>query len=155
VLLFLHADVRLPVDAVGWVRDALSDPRVVAGAFQTWTVAEFEVSDTAGRAHWLHLADLRSRYTGLPYGDQSLFVRKHAFWQVGGYPSQPLMEDLELSRRLRSIGRIRTVPARVQVSGRRFLRRPLYFALLVNVFPLLYRSGVSSATLARYYAHVR
>lgn len=153
VLLFLHADVTLPVDAIAHVRRALADPRVVAGAFRTWTVA-----DDGERRRWsplLHLADLRSRYSGLPYGDQALFVRAATFRAVGGFPDQPLMEDLELSRRLRAAGALRTVPASVRVSGRRFLARPFYFTLLVNVLPLLYRVGVPARILCGFYGHPR
>jgi len=152
ILLFLHADVRLPDDAVRRVEEALADSRVVAGAFRTWTVAE-------GRRSWLapllHLADLRSRYSPLPYGDQALFVRAEVFRSAGGYPQQPLMEDLELSRRLRRLGRIRIVHSRVTVSGRRFLARPVFYALTVNVFPALYAAGVSAVTLKRFYGDPR
>ncbi len=153
VLLFLHADVALPPDAPRHIREALEAPGVVAGAFKTWTV-----NDT-GQRSWveplLHLADLRSRYTRLPYGDQALFVRTEVFRGVGGFPAQPLMEDLELSMRLWREGRIRTVDACVTVSGRRFLARPVFYFLAVNGFPLLYRLGVSPTTLLRVYAHVR
>lgn len=86
VLLFLHADVILPGNVASLVAQALADPRVVAGAFRTQTVAE-------GRrgwvARWLRLADLRSRYTRLPYGDQALFVRRGVFEQIGGFPRNP------------------------------------------------------------------
>jgi rSAM/selenodomain-associated transferase 2 len=152
VLLFLHADVELPEDAAAQIETAMESGDVVAGAFRTWTVSD-------SKRRWpgllLHLADVRSRYTGLPYGDQALFVRADAFHRVGGFPEQPLMEDLELSRRLSRIGRIMTVPARVLVSGRRFEARILYYALAINLFPFLYKIGVSPSLLARFYGHVR
>jgi hypothetical protein len=151
VLLFLHADVELPAEALAAVATALGDPEVVAGAFRTWTVPD---RPTRLRP-LLRLADLRSRYTGLPYGDQALFVRAGVFEALGGFPDQPLMEDLELSRRLRRAGRIRTVPARVRVSGRRFLARPLYYFALMNVLPLLYAAGAPPARLARLYGNPR
>ncbi len=151
-LLFLHADVRLPPDALRWVAWALADPEVIAGAFRTWTVCD------RGRT-WLspllHLADLRSLYTALPYGDQAIFVRAGIFQQLGGFPALPLMEDLELSRRLRRVGMIRTVPARVRVSGRRFEAGPLYYAAIVNLLPLLYRLGVPARFLAGLYGDPR
>jgi len=65
------------------------------------------------------------------------------------------MEDLQLARRLRRLGRIRTVQASVKVSGRRFLARPVYYTFLVNVFPLLLRLGVPPARLARVYGDPR
>jgi hypothetical protein len=103
----------------------------------------------------LRSADLRARVTRYPYGDQALFVRRTAFDQVGGFPAQPLFEDLELARRLWRVGRIRTVPACVRVSGRRFLRRPLRSLVAMHVFPTLYRLGVSPETLARLYGAPR
>jgi rSAM/selenodomain-associated transferase 2 len=150
ILLFLHADVSLPPDAVTHIEQAFADARTVAGAFRTWHVA-----DDGRSAPWLHLADLRSRYSGLPYGDQALFVRRESFWKAGGFPEQPLMEDLELSRRLRRLGRIAKVRSSVRVSGRRFLAHPIRDTLFVNAFPLLYRLGVSAESLARLYRDVR
>jgi rSAM/selenodomain-associated transferase 2 len=150
VLLFLHADASLPLDATTQIAAALGDPRTIAGAFRTWHIAEDGHS-----ASWLHLADLRSRYSGLPYGDQALFVRRDSFWEAGGFPDQPLMEDFELSRRLRRLGRIAIVRASVRVSGRRFLAHPIRDTLLVNAFPLLYRLGVPAVSLARLYRDVR
>lgn len=152
VLLFLHADVGLPADAMRWIADALAVPTVVAGAFRTWTVSD---DKRTWLAPLLHLADLRSRYTSLPYGDQAVFVRTEVFHRLGGFPEQALMEDLELSRRLRRLGKIRTVPATVRVSGRRFVARPLYYALLINVFPLLYRLGLPPSVLAGLYGDPR
>lgn len=153
VLCFVHADVSLPTNARGLIARAMSPRGVVAGAFRTWTVA-----DGPRRPWWrplLHLADLRSRYSRLPYGDQVLFVRKDAFWAVGGFPDQPLMEDLELSIRLRQRGRIARVRGSVEVSGRRFIEQPLLFTAIVNTFPLLYRLGVPPATLRKFYPDVR
>jgi rSAM/selenodomain-associated transferase 2 len=152
VLLFLHVDVCLPTDAVAHIHAALAEPTVVGGAFRTWTVSD-------GGHMWLvpflHLADLRSRYSTLPYGDQAIFVRSEVFRRVGGFPEQPLMEDIEFSRRLRHVGTIRTVPAIVRVSGRRFLARPLYYAIIDNVLPTLYRLGVPPRLLASLYGDQR
>ena len=152
VLLFLHADVRLPPDAVHQVGETLRDPATVAGAFRTWTVG-------SGGRTWLgpllHLADLRSRWTSLPYGDQALFVRAEVFRRVGGFPELPLMEDLELSRRLRAAGSIGRTRGRVIVSGRRFEARPLYYSLVMTVYPILFRLGVPPLWLARRYGEPR
>jgi rSAM/selenodomain-associated transferase 2 len=152
VLLFLHADAALPSDAMHWIAWALASPDVVAGAFRVRHVAD-DGADWLGVL--LRLADLRSRVTGLPYGDQALFVRRSAFVAAGGFPPQPLFEDLELAKRLRRLGRIVTVPAVVRVSARRFLRRPLRSLLAMHTFPLLYRFGVSPATLERWYGAPR
>ena len=152
ILLFLHADVSLPRDAVAWIARALTDPGVVAGAFRTWTVPD---AGQSWLAPLLHLADMRSRITRFPYGDQAIFVRREAFERAGGFPDQPLMEDLELSRRLRRLGRVVTVPAVVHVSGRRFLDRPIRSTLVNRLLPILYRLGVPPRVLAQLYGDVR
>ena len=152
VVLFVHVDVQLPDDAGQWIEQTLRDPSVVAGAFRVRTVAD------AGR-NWLgpllRIPDRRSRVTRFPYGDQAVFVRRTSFEAVGGFPDQPLMEDIELARRLWRIGRIVTVPATVRVSGRRYLERPVWTCVAQNAFPILYRLGVSADTLARLYGSTR
>jgi rSAM/selenodomain-associated transferase 2 len=151
ILLFLHADVALPSEAARLIRAALGPAEVVAGAFRTWTVPE--------RPTWLrpllHLADVRSRVTSLPYGDQAIFVRRSVFWQVGGFPELPILEDLVLAQRVRHLGRIARVAASVRVSGRRFQARPVFYTVLVNLIPTLFRLGVPAELLARLYGEVR
>jgi rSAM/selenodomain-associated transferase 2 len=152
VLLFHHADVLLPGDAQRWIEETLADPGVVAGAFRTLTIAETLPSILGP---FLRLADLRSRYTRLPYGDQALFVRRSVYHRAGGFADIPLMEDLDLARRLRREGTIRTVPVCVKVSPRRFLARPVSSAITMSLFPLLFRMGVSPWLLARLYGNPR
>ena len=155
VLLFLHADVRLPEGVRAHIDETMATEGVLAGAFRTRTVCDDPESRRAWLMPLLTLGDLRPSYTRLPYGDQALFVDAGAFASAGGFPEQPLMEDLELSRRLSRLGRIRRVPARVEVSGRRYLKQPFRSVLIMNTFPLLYALGVSPKTLARWYAWVR
>lgn len=152
VLWFLHADAWPPDNAAALIDRALTDPDVVGGAFRTRTT-----TDRPSRlmAAAVRLADVRSRYTRIPYGDQGLFVRRGAFKAVRGFPPQPLFEDVELSHRLRRLGKLTTVRASVRVSGRRFEARPVYYFTLMNVLPVLYRLGVPPARLARWYGDVR
>jgi GT2 family glycosyltransferase len=155
VLLFLHADTRLPDGAQAEIARVLAEPGVVAGAFRTWTVADDPKAPRRWLAPLLHLADVRSRVTTLPYGDQALFVRRDAFRAAGGFAEIPLMEDLDLSLRLRKQGRIGRARTSVTVSGRRFLESPVRYTLLVNTFPLLFRMGVAPEKLAALYRDVR
>lgn len=152
VLWFVHADTRVPPTARQQIERALARPWVVGGAFGTRTVND-------GPPHPLQralpLADFRSRYTRLPYGDQGLFVRRTVFERVGGYPALPIFEDVELARRLWAEGPLRRVPAAVEVSGRRFLSRPAYYTLVMYAWPPLYRLGMSPSLLARLYGNVR
>ena len=152
-LLFLHADATLPAGAAGVIAQTLAMPGVVAGAFRTHHTPE----RWRGRswARLLRLADVRSRYTSLPYGDQALFLRAARFAQAGGFPAISLMEDLAFSRTLRGLGRIHVARAEVRVSGRRFERAPIRQTLMVNGFPLLYTLGVSPGRLARWYGNPR
>ena len=114
ILLFLHADTCLPEGAAGLVAQAM------AGGHR-W--GRFDVR-IEGKSVWLPLVaalmNLRSRLTGIATGDQAVFVAREAFVAVGGFPDIPLMEDIELSRRLRRIGRPACLAARVTTSGRRW-----------------------------------
>jgi len=153
VLLFLHVDVRLPTDAFRRIEETLQKPGVVAGAFKTWTVCDGEKRTWA--RFFLHGADLRSRYSRLPYGDQGIFVWRSHFESIGGYHELPLMEDLDLSRRLRKHGKIRITSSSVTVSGRRFLKRPIYYTVLLQVLPLLFRLRVPPRMYVKFYGSPR
>jgi rSAM/selenodomain-associated transferase 2/rSAM/selenodomain-associated transferase 1 len=115
ILLFLHSDTRLPEDFVHLVRQAMSVKNVVAGAFRFSTDL-----DTRGMRIIEGTANWRSRRMGIVYGDQTIFVGRNAFEAVGGFPDQPLMEDYQLVRRLRQVGRFVTLPDAVVTSARRW-----------------------------------
>lgn len=146
VLLFLHADTRLPGDADRHVLAAIAD-----GA--QW--GRFDVR-IVGRHPMLRvvaaLMNARSRLTGIATGDQALFVRRDAFERVDGFPDQPLMEDIELSRRLRRAGRPRSLRARVSTSGRRWESRGVWRTILL-MWRLRWRywRGESAESLAAAY----
>ena len=122
VLLFLHADTRLPGGSVPAVLGALQDPAVVGGAFRVRLAA----SPGAGRYVRAALGitgrmiGVRGSMSGSYSGDQAIFVRAEAFRAVGGYPEIPLMEDVELSRWMRRAGKTVLLPLRVETSGRRW-----------------------------------
>lgn len=151
VLWFLHADVVPPPEAAPRLIGSLRDAAIVGGAFTIHTVHDGGVD--YGLA--LRIADLRSRTTRLPYGDQGLFVRRTAYDAAGGFAEVALMEDLDLSLRLRRVGRLVTVPVDLAVSGRRFGAGPYWAAACMWTFPTLWRLGVSPETLRRWYGDVR
>lgn len=115
VLLFLHADTRLPAGALDAVRTALRDASAVGGCFRT-------TFDAGG--FWLRLWSLRlwMRWHRLAFGDRAPFVRRSAFEAAGGFPAQPVFEDLELVRRLRRLGRFVFLDEAIVTSARRFRR---------------------------------
>ncbi len=120
VLLFLHADTRLPNSA---------DHLVAAAIAQGARWGRFDVR-IDGRPRMLRvvgaLMNWRSRFTGIATGDQAIFVRRDTFDHVAGVPDQPLMEDVELSRRLRALGRPACLRACVVTSGRRWETRGVW-----------------------------
>lgn len=151
VLLFLHADTALPPDAVARIGAALADPGVVAGAFLLGIDSPDPRLALIARA-----ANLRTRLTRVPYGDQAPFVRRAAFDAAGGFPDVPIMEDVMLGRRLKRLGRIVVVPARVRTSARRWEREGVVRTTLRNAALItLYLLGVHPRRLARWYGHVR
>jgi hypothetical protein len=98
VLLFLHADSRLPIEGAAAIVDELPRSR------RRW--GRFDVA-IAGRPHLLRLVarlmNIRSRLTGIATGDQGIFVERRLFAAVRGFPEQPLMEDIALSRLLKRV----------------------------------------------------
>jgi len=144
VLLFLHADTLLPPRFVEFVDGALKDNRVVAGAFRLGIDADSMSLRIVERC-----ANLRSRWLGLPYGDQALFMRRQTFDEVGGFPELPMMEDYALVRRLKRAGRIAIVAESVTTSARRWESRGVWRTTLANQMCVLgYSLGISTERLA-------
>jgi rSAM/selenodomain-associated transferase 2 len=114
VLLFLHADTRLPPAAGEQIAAALAHGAV-------WGRFDVQIE---GRSRWLpvvaSMMNLRSRLSGIATGDQAMFVRRELFQRLGGFADQPLMEDIELSRRLRAVRSPACLRAQVVTSGRRW-----------------------------------
>ena len=143
VLLFLHADTMLPQRFQKHVIAVLSAPRVAAGAFKLHIDADRRAFRFIER-----FVQLRSRIGRMPYGDQALFMRAETYHRAGGFPDLPLMEDYELIRRLRRIGRIRIAPVAVRTSARRWQKLGVVRATLTNQLCLIaFRLGVSPKRL--------
>lgn len=148
ILLFLHADTILPDNAFTLIRQTLNDPDISGGAFSL----AYEPR-TPGLAFIARAANLRSRFTRVPYGDQAIFVRASVFAELGGFPPVPIMEDLEFMTRLRRQGRaIRILAMPVRTSARRQLREGLLRCTLRNLcLRLLHHLGVAPKLLSRLY----
>jgi rSAM/selenodomain-associated transferase 2 len=127
VLLFLHADSRLPDNYCMHLFETLMDSRNVAGAFQfktdlsNWSMRLIEKA-----------ARIRSTWFQMPYGDQGIFLRKDLFDRIGGFTPVPIAEDLFLVRRLARMGRIGLAPAPIVTSGRRWRTIGVWRATLIN-----------------------
>ena len=147
VLLFLHADTVLPPDADASVLQALSSGTQVWGRFDL---------RIEGQSAWLPvvaaLINLRSRLTGIATGDQAIFMTRAAFAAVEGYAAQPLMEDIDLSRRLCKLSRPACLRAKVVTSGRRWDTHGVWRTIaLMWRLRFAYWRGVPAERLARWY----
>jgi rSAM/selenodomain-associated transferase 2 len=144
-LLFLHADTRLPPEAETLILSALRE--------RLWGRFDVVIS---GRPHMLgviaRMMNLRSRMTGIATGDQAIFVRRSAFIEAGGYPEQPLMEDIELSKRLKRLGSPACLRQRVITSGRRWECHGVWRTILLMWrLRFDYWRGIPAAQLAARY----
>jgi rSAM/selenodomain-associated transferase 2 len=150
VLLFLHADVRLPAGAEAAIIEAFSDRDIVAGRFDI----RFDNPRPVFKVIAFFI-NLRSRLTKICTGDQALFVRRKTFEELGGYPDIPLMEDVELARRLKRRGRIGCLRSKVTASARKWEREGVFRTILLMwVLRFLYFIGVNPSRLHRwYYGH--
>jgi rSAM/selenodomain-associated transferase 2 len=149
VLLFLHADTRLPAMAEMLVLDGL------ARSGRDW--GRFDVK-IAGRSPLLRIVglmmNLRSRITGIATGDQAIFVKRDTFQKVGGFPPIPLMEDIALSKALKRIGRPLCIRQRAVTSGQRWDKEGvLRTVVLMWRLRLAYSFGADPAMLARRYGY--
>jgi len=148
ILIFLHADTRLPATALARIQETLQDPRLVGGAFSLQIDSpRFLLKMTAV------FSTLRSRMTRAPYGDQAIFLRKSYFDSIGGYRDLPLMEDVELMRRIKKHKNdIIILPDFVITSDRRWNQEGLlYTAFRDTLIIFLYWCGMPAEKLARFY----
>jgi rSAM/selenodomain-associated transferase 2 len=149
VLLFLHADTRLPPEADLVILDALARTQRAWGRFDV---------TIAGRSPLLRVVaammNLRSRLTGIATGDQAMFMTPAAFAQTGGFPDIPLMEDIVMSRRLKRVSAPACLGARATTSGRRWDRDGVVRTILMMWrLRFAFFLGAEPARLARQYGY--
>lgn len=151
VLLFLHADTRLPAGFADEVRRIVTSGRCSWGRFDL----RFD-RGTVLLALIARLISWRSRLTRGATGDQAIFARRDAYERVGGIPEEVLFEDVSLCRRLKRDGRM-GVPTGVVITSSRRWRRggTIRTSLLMWTLKALYFAGVPAARLARFYPNVR
>jgi rSAM/selenodomain-associated transferase 2 len=149
VLLFLHADTRLPADADHIVLNGLARSGRGWGRFDVKIDGD---SSLLVAVAWL--MNVRSRLTGIATGDQAIFVRRNAFRSIGGFPAIALMEDIALSKRLKRVSRPLCLRARAVTSGRRWDKNGVVgTVLLMWRLRLAYFFGVDPKALARQYGY--
>lgn len=147
VLWFHHVDTSADPAALGQLLAALTDPGVVGGGL----TLRFD-RHSAALAYLAWTSNLRARRLGWIFGDQSMFVRREAFDAVGGFLDAPIMEDLEMSRRLRRAGRLAVLPATSTASARRFEAHGTWsMVMFMQYLKALYFAGVDPHEIHRRY----
>jgi rSAM/selenodomain-associated transferase 2 len=147
VLLFLHADTQLPVNALEAITSSLAG-RLCWGRFDVRIAGKsWMLAVVANMMNW------RSRLTGIATGDQAMFMTRTAFQAIGGFPEQALMEDIEASRRLRQLSRPVCISSPVITSGRRWETRGVWATIfLMWRLRWSYWRGQSPQQLAELYS---
>jgi rSAM/selenodomain-associated transferase 2 len=151
VLLFLHADTRLPPTAFSDIRRALRDPRCVGGRFDVRLDGD----------HWMlrvigAMISLRSRLSKVGTGDQGIFVRRSLFEEMGGFPEIPLMEDIAFCRALKRLGVVACLKSKVITSARRWESDGVWRTIFrMWTLKSLYLLGVSPQRLKQFYDDAR
>jgi rSAM/selenodomain-associated transferase 2 len=151
VLIFLHADTRLPDCAFRDIASALADPLFLGGRFDVELEGEHWMLKVIGR-----MISYRSRVTKVGTGDQAIFVRREIFERLGGYPDIPLMEDIAFCRQLKRLGKVACLRSRVVTSARRWEVDGVGRTILrMWTLKSLYLVGVSPTRLKQFYADTR
>jgi rSAM/selenodomain-associated transferase 2 len=149
VLLFLHADTRLPADADHVVLKGLERSGRAWGRFNIRIDGRSPLLFVVG---WL--MNIRSQLTGIATGDQAIFVRRDAFHEAGGFAEIPLMEDIALCKRLKRVSRPLCLSERAVTSGRRWDQHGvLPTVLLMWRLRLAYFFGADPKELAQQYGY--
>jgi rSAM/selenodomain-associated transferase 2 len=148
VLIFLHADTKLPEGALEKIGRVMQNPEYVGGAF------DLKIDSDGLFLRYISMrASHRSRLNRLPYGDQTIFLRKEYFEHIGMFKDIPLMEDIELMRRIKRDGKkIYILPDKVTTSARRWQRDGAFYTTMRNqILVALFHLGVNPSRLAKYY----
>ncbi len=147
LLLFLHADNRLEPESYRKMLEHMENPEWIGGAFTLciespkWSIKLIAL-----------LANIRSKYFGLAYGDQGFFVRKEVFKDMNGFSPLPICEDLDFYRRLRKKGPVILLKEKTHTSARRWIKEGIVFTTARNtLIAILFGLGFPPRTLTKWY----
>ena len=150
ILLFLHADVWLESGAINSLEAAIATG-YVGGAFKQRIEGGHILYRLIERG-----ANFRAKRLQLFYGDGGIFIRRHHFYQIGGFPNVPILEEMEFSRKLRHLGNTTLVEPGIHISSRRWKKNGIVRTTGLNWFiTALYSLGVSPFRIARLYRNIR
>jgi rSAM/selenodomain-associated transferase 2 len=147
ILLFLHSDTYLPQGGLSKIESLMEQNGIVAGSFSL----RFDYPDLFLRLYGLFSQINHILFT---YGDQGLFMPRHVFERIGGFREIPIMEDVEIQKRLRRLGRFVKIRQPVTTSARRFIFNGVIKQQVLNIgLVFLYHLGISPPRLRRFYRY--
>lgn len=150
VLWFVHADTIVSADCVRQIKQALQNKNIVGGNFTIRFTGERFAAKFLTRLY------PQLRFLGLIYGDSAIFVRREVYQKIGGFNSFPIFEDLDFVERLKTAGKIVTLPAVVTTSSRRFAGKSFILTFTRwTILQILYWLGVKPETLLKIYFPAR
>jgi len=149
VLLFLHADTRLPENALSEIEKCLSNYRICGGNFS------LIFGGDSPEARLLTIIYPFLRLGGMCYGDSAIFVRRQTFVALAGYRDYPLFEDCDFYRRMKRCGKVIRLPLFAVTSSRRFEGRFIRTFALWSLLQILYWLGADPHLLNRLYQPIR
>jgi len=148
ILLFLHADTKLPDNALKKISDVILNNRFVGGAFDLGIESDRYIYRIIEK-----IVYYRTRITKIPYGDQAIFIKKDFFKEMNGYKEIPIMEDVELMLRIKRLKKnIFIIPDKVKTSSRRWEKEGIIYCTLRNwLLIILFFLGFPPEKLVKYY----
>jgi rSAM/selenodomain-associated transferase 2 len=151
ILLFLHADSRIEPESYRKMQQCMQNPKWIGGAFTLciesgkWSLKLIAL-----------LANIRSKYFGLAYGDQGFFVRKEVFKDMNGFSPLPICEDLDFYHRLRKKGPVILLKEKAHTSPRRWIKEGILFTTARNtLIAVLFGLGFPPHMLTKWYLAIR
>jgi rSAM/selenodomain-associated transferase 2 len=151
IFLFLHADSRIELASYEKMLHSLESSEKRGGAFSLCID-----SDKWSLRLITRLANLRSKYFGMAYGDQAFFVKNSTFQQMNGFAELPICEDIDFFKRLRKLGPVILLKEKVFTSSRRWLKEGIWFTTLRNILiATLFKLGFPPRILKKWYQSIR
>ncbi|MCS5620589.1 MAG: TIGR04283 family arsenosugar biosynthesis glycosyltransferase [Nitrospinaceae bacterium] len=151
LLLFLHADSRIEPESYRKMLECMENPKWIGGAFTLciesgkWSLKLIAL-----------LANIRSKYFGVAYGDQGFFVRKEVFKDMNGFSPIPICEDLDFYYRLRKKGSVILLKEKAHTSPRRWINEGIFFTTVRNfIIAVLFGLGFPPHILTKWYLAIR
>ncbi|WP_319372264.1 TIGR04283 family arsenosugar biosynthesis glycosyltransferase [uncultured Ilyobacter sp.] len=151
ILWFLHSDSIVDVGSLKAIEESISQGNI-GGGFSLYFYDSKKLF-----MKWLAFtSNMRVNLTKSFYGDQGIYIKKESFFMIGGFPEIPIMEDLEFSKRIKKMGRVKKLNEKIGTSARRFTSCGIYrtFILMIKM-RVLYMMGVSPEKLNKMYREVR